>query len=163
MAGISLKRPANLGLLPTRSPRGKATALHANNMKKQRIIDHLRILIVIPAVYLTYQLLANADFALWPHTKPIFHIWRYVSELLICLGCLLPVFFIAPKIIRYVSLGVVLSFWLINEFSLYINPFEIVDFERYRTFHVVLYIGTAILSYAAMTVMYEKRKPILYQ
>ena len=39
-AGISLKRPANLGLLPTRSPRGKAPAL---GFYKEEIMSRIEI------------------------------------------------------------------------------------------------------------------------
>jgi hypothetical protein len=37
--------------------------------------------------------------------------------------------------------GVVLSFYLINSFSFYINSFEIVNFEEYRTFNIIYILG----------------------
>ena len=127
-------------------------------MINQRIIDHLKIVAVIPAVLLAYQLVATAVVSLWPITKPIFRIWSIFSEILICFGGLTACFIIAPKKIRSISLGVVLLFYLINSFSFYVNPFEIDNFEKCRTFNIILIIGTALLSYAAMVFLYEKRR-----
>ena len=135
-------------------------------MRQKRIVDHIRILLVMPAVYLTYQLLANSHVALLPLIKGnlpkgLFHVWlRYLSELLICFGCMASAFFISPRTIRYISLIVVLIFYAVNVLSMYLIPFDLDDSGRFMATISIIYYGSAALAYAVMAAVYEKRRVV---
>lgn len=131
--------------------------LHAIIMSRIRILDHIRIILILPAVWLTYQLLANGSVTLFPLTKSFFKVWRYLSEILICIGCLISCYFITPKAIRNISLVTVFVFYVLNLILVFLIPMDI-GFEKIRLLNLSIYLGTAIIAYVVIVITYEKQR-----
>ena len=135
--------------------------LHIMIISRNRILDHIRIILIMPAVWLTYQLLANGSVALTPllpHTKSFWQIWRYLSEILICLGCMISCYFIVPKSIRKVSLISVLLFYVLNFLQYYFIPWWEMEVERFRLLSSSIYYGTAFIVYIVLAIIYDKQR-----
>ncbi len=132
-------------------------------MKNRRLIDHIRILAIMPCVYIIYQIVANIDVELITLlckfiSRSFFNVWRYISEMIICIACLCVGYFVAPKSIKTITSGIIFLFYIFN-FSLYfILPVDVDNIERTRNYNIYLSCTSAAIAYICMVSFYEKRK-----
>ena len=135
-------------------------------MGKNKIIDHIRILFIIPAVLLAnYVLISGYTGLFLPYMlehfgrffASTFNYWRYATDIIIFALTLAPVFFISPKKIKLLALVVVSSCYLIIYMIANITLFDFQSPDSARTFYFVFNTFVYVFVYLIMASMYERK------